>query len=402
MSRRIAVLVRRFPKLSETFILGEIAALADSGLDVRIISLRRPYDEPRQPEAANFADRVTYLNGWPRPAAIARFCRLLLRRPDVLRSLLREPVAILRSLISLVDTCRVAGIGHVHAHYIAETALIAELAGRLTGTSFSVSAHAKDIYQTDPESIAARISRASFVTTCTAYNHDYLVRLAGPDRNRILLSYHGINAEHFKPGLAMASESTPVIIAVGRFKEKKGFDLLIGSCARLVREGLRFRCQIIGYGDQQPILEGLISEHDLKDCVDLIPPLNHAQLVDRFQDATVCVLPCRETRDGDCDGIPNVLLEAMSCSVPVVSTTVSGIPEVIQSGVNGLLVEPDDIDALTRSIKRVLLDSGLRMSISLRGRETVREMFHWEKNVAVLSSLLSSLVATAPTETHAS
>lgn len=361
MSGEIAVLIRRFPKLSKTFILGEISNLTEMGLNLKIFSLQRPNAEIQQPGAALLLDRVTYIDEAPRAAALMQLLRALLRKPALLLVVLRAVCLTeirLAELAALIYICNAQGISHVHAHYISGPALLADLAAQLRDSSFSVSAHAKDIYLTDAQHIRERIDNASFVSTCTGHNHAYLAQLT--DRHtRLHLIYHGIDSKRFRPAEAPAAPTRPLIVAVGRYKEKKGFDLLIHACAILRETGMPLRCDIIGYGEQQTRLQNLIDAHRLQADVRLVPPVDHDQLADILRTAAICVLPCRQTADGDRDGIPNALLEAMACEVPIVSTTVSGIPEVVNSGSNGLLVEPDDAPALAASMQSILGDHAL-------------------------------------------
>ena len=389
----VAVLVRCFPKLSETFILGEIASLVDSGVDVRIISLNRPTGILQQPDAELFSNRVTYVEPAVGLQGLLATSRYLIRWLPRLSSLLRQ----LRqfklgfgTLCRLYEICEEQKVEHIHAHYISEPALLADLLGQIRGHSFSVSAHAKDIYLTDKVAIRSRLKNAAFVTTCTAHNQEFLSQQDGNIPSRVRLLYHGIDSDRFKPAAAQVDNRPPLLIGVGRYKRKKGFDLLINACAKLVSQGVPIRCEIIGYGDQQDELQRLIDANELAAHVSLTEPVTHHDLVGILQNAAVCVLPCRQTEDGDRDGIPNAMLEAMSCEIPIVSTTVSGIPEVIQSGTNGLLVDPDDVEALANAITRVLHDERLRQHIAENARRTVMDMFCWEANVAVLGQLLGS------------
>jgi len=388
---RIAVLVRQFPKLSETFIFGEIANLIDAGLDVQIISLKRPTESLLQPDANRFSDCVTYLDVKTGIAGMAelawRLGRSIFRLPSFVRQL-RELDATLGQLVALLRICDQQKINHLHAHYISEPALLADLVSQVRAATFSVSAHAKDIYLTRASELQARLNNAAFVTTCTAHNHHFLVQNAAHAAARIHLLYHGIDSTLFHPALRPSKGDRPMIIAIGRYKRKKGFDLLIAACAKLVSDGVLFRCEIVGYGSEKERLQELIVIHDLLDVVTLRGPVTHHELVGILQNAAVCVLPCRETEDGDRDGIPNAMLEAMSCEVPVVSTSVSGIPEVIESGKNGLLVKPNDIPALADAIRQVVSDERLGRRIGGGGRNTVAEMFCWTKNIQALIDML--------------
>ena len=398
MSRPIAVLVKRFPKLSETFILGEIAALVDFGLNIHVISLHRPNETLQQPGAMRFADRVTYIEP---VAGLRRFIALVmlfLRNPaGGLKTLmhLRESGVNMGQLGALIGLCEELDVGHLHAHYISGPALLADLTARACGITFSVSAHAKDIYLTDPCLVRERLHNAAFVSTCTAHNYRYLAGLSGSAAAKIHLVYHGIDSETFRPADIEVASQAPLLIAVGRYKEKKGFDLLISACASLLLEGVTLRCEIIGYGDQQSQLQQLITDKGLEEHVRLRTPVNHDDLVGILQNASLCVLPCRQTENGDRDGIPNAMLEAMSCAVPVVSTPVSGIPEVIRSGINGILVEPENPQALAQAIRSVLDDRKLRRKLADAGRDTVQEMFSWQSNMTVLGEMLDGTVANA-------
>jgi len=392
----VAVLVRRFPKLSETFILGEIASLVDAGVDVRIVSLNRPSDSLQQPDAERFSDRVTYVDQSTGLWALLRTIRYAVRwlpRVTALLRALRDSGASFRQFCSVFDICEQLDVLHIHAHYISEPALLADLVSSERGHSFSVSAHAKDIYLTDTAAIRERLRNAAFVTTCTAHNHSFLLQQTDSDTSRVHLLYHGIDSDRFTPAGGPAANLPPLLVGVGRYKRKKGFDLLIAACAKLISEGVPLRCEIIGYGDQGDHLQQLIAASGLGHHVTLKAPVTHPELVSILQNATVCVLPCRQTEDGDRDGIPNAMLEAMSCEIPVVSTMVSGIPEVIRSETNGLLVAPDDVDALVAAIKRVLDDDCLRSRLSESGRRTVKDMFCWQSNVAKLGELLGSAMA---------
>jgi glycosyltransferase involved in cell wall biosynthesis len=318
--------------------------------------------------------------------------RWLRRLPGMLREMRALGVSF-RQFCRVWEIARNSGVAHIHAHYISEPALIADLVSRLRKHSFSVSAHAKDIYLTDTLAIRERLKNAAFVTTCTAHNQHFLLQQTDSVPSRVHLLYHGIDSDRFKPAESQSTRQQPMLIGIGRYKRKKGFDLLVAACAKLVADGVPLHCEIIGYGSEEGSLQRLIAEHDLEDHVSLREPVNHQALVGILQDATVCVLPCRQTENGDRDGIPNAMLEAMSCEIPVVSTTVSGIPEVIESGTNGLLVAPEDVDALAGAIRRVLDDDGLRNRIAESGRRTVVDMFCWQSNISVLGDLLHAAIA---------
>jgi glycosyltransferase involved in cell wall biosynthesis len=391
MQRRVAILVKRFPKLSETFILGEITSLIDSGVDLVIFSIDRPNELKRQPEAQKLAADVRYLCsvGWSE--CVKKIMHSFFRHPIKTSKMLIAAVfngASLKSLLALLWACDAHRIDHIHAHYISMPALLSELVATINGASFSVSAHAKDIYTTDPKFISRRIAAAEFVATCTAYNAQFLRDLAPQCAERIHLIYHGVDVENFSPALHSLAQENPLILAIGRFKEKKGFDLLIDACSLLVKQGIRLRCEIVGYGDLKAQLAEQIRTSGVAHCVTLRDPVDHSELAAVLRRASVFVLPCRVPDDGDRDGIPNSILEAMACGIPVVSTTISGIPEVIEHGANGFLVAPDDAVKLADAIRDLLADTNLSLELGRMARRTVSSQFSWHHNIQALCDII--------------
>ena len=386
----IGILVRRFPKLSETFIVGELQELIRQGARLRILSMQRPTETMVQPAARFLQPLVRYFDqvaASVRDAELAKL-REQLQPPHapLARSLLQNDVS-LQQLGELIALTRRYRIRHIHAHYINGPATLADIVARACGGTFSVSAHAKDIYLTPADEIRARISRATFVTTCTEFNAAHLRAVAPDDTHRIKCIYHGIDSHRFRPGPKVSRE-TPLIVAIGRFRPKKGFDLLIDACAGLAQSGLAFQCRIVGYGEDANALEKRIAGHGLSPAVSLVAPMTQPQIIKLLQHASVFVMPCRVTSNGDRDGIPNALLEAMACGVPIVSTEVSGVPEVVNTECNGLLVPPEEPVALTSAIRRLLIDPGLAKRLGTAARASVLNRFNWQDNVRDLVSLL--------------
>jgi glycosyltransferase involved in cell wall biosynthesis len=386
------VLVKRFPKLSETFISGEIVSLLKHGHDVRVLSMWSPTEALRPAEPAELGGRVSYLDAVPRLVGALALARALLRRPGLVTRLVRlarEVPAGLAFLGALLERCERDGVRHIHCHYLTEPAALAAAAADALGATWSISAHAKDIYETAPSLVTERMAKAAFVVTCTRHNYDYLRGLAG-DEARVHLVYHGVDADFFAPEATAPTPSAKHIVSVGRFKEKKGFDVLIRACALLAARGESFECSIVGYGDQDERLRALIAELGLEARVRLCAPMRHAEVRELLRGAALFVMPCRVTASGDRDGIPNSMLEAMASGVPVVATPVSGIPEVIVDGVNGMLVEPENEHALSEAMGGVLADELLGRRLARAARGTVLERFAWWPNVRRLSELLTS------------
>ncbi|MBV9790941.1 MAG: glycosyltransferase, partial [Chloroflexi bacterium] len=268
----------------------------------------------------------------------------------------------------------------LHAHFIDRAATVALVASRLLRVPYSVTAHANDIY-VSPVLLPEKLGAASSVITCTGYNQAHLVKLgAGSFEDKVSCIYHGLDLHHYQPREAERS-GKPLLLSVGQLKEKKGLNYLIDACQRLRQRGYTFECRVVGAGPLRSQLETQIREAGLTDVVRLCGALPHAEVIEQLREASVFVLPCVLGTNGDRDGIPNALLEAMAMQLPVVSTPISGIPEVVADGVNGLLVQPADAEALASALARLLDDAALRCELGLQGRQTVVEQFDVEWNV---------------------
>ena len=395
----IGFLVKIYPKISETFILEELLGLERHGLRPHIFSMHQPTDAVSHEANGAVRAPVTYLP----PAGVSNtmpgvraHIALIVKRPwrylqALLFALRREEGGRVRAFFQagyLANRLSKAGIRHLHAHFASEPAGVAELVSKLAGISYSISAHAKDIYLSSPGSLRRKINGARFTVTCTEYNRKHLVGIATPEAT-VLRMYHGIDLDRFQRGpVAERAIGVPLLLSVGRLREKKGFATLIEACRLLRDAGTVVRCKIVGYGEEHDGLAGLISRHGLKEVVQLAGKMTQAELIDLYRNATVFALPCQVASDGDRDGIPNVLLEAMAMELAVVSTNVSGIPEVIQNGINGLLVRPGDAAALAVAIGRLLDDPALRRRLGEAGRHTVATRFCSEDNLQTVRQLL--------------
>lgn len=399
----IGVLLKIYPKISETFVLGEIFGLEQRGLKLRIFSLRRPTDAISNAQVQSVRAPLTYV---PLPeqgggAAILRaHVELALRFPlryakALLFCLRRDEGGRWRDFLQagcLARELRAQRIVHLHAHFASEPAGIAELVQRLVGIPYSISAHAKDIYLSRPEALRRKMQGARFTVTCTQYNQRYLHQIAG--EAAISCMYHGVDLDRFRPasGRRCQDQDTPLVLSVGRLREKKGFDVLIEACALLRGRGVALRCEIVGYGEEEARLRALIAARGVGACVTLTGKMTQDQVIERYARAAVFVLPCRVAQDGDRDGIPNVLLEAMAMALATVSTRVSGIPEVIEHGVNGLLVPPMDASALAEALQLVLRDPAYAAELGAAARHTMASSFCRDRNLEQVHALLRAAV----------
>ena len=398
--RTLGFLLKTYPKLSETFILEEILSLERLGLKLHLFSLQAPTDEVAHQTVQNVQAPVTYI-----PAVASR--QLLKLLSAQLNLLMRSPLRYGKALVFALqraESGRISdflqagwlatrlnqlGIQHLHAHFINRPAGIAELVERLSAQSYSISAHAKDIYLSDPSVLHRKIARACFTVTCTEYNRLFLSITAGLAKP-IFRLYHGIDAERFRPHSEPPKTTPPLLLSIGRLREKKGFPTLISGCAQLKQAGLAVRCQIVGYGPERERLQQQIDESGLRGQVELLGKLTQDQVIKLYRQASAFVLPCQVGKDGDRDGIPNVLLEAMAMQLPVISTTVSGIPEVLQHERNGLLVPPQNPASLAAAVQRVLSDGRLAQRLGRTARQTVLRQFDNDINLQKLQSLLAN------------
>lgn len=392
----LGLLVKIFPKLSETFILEEILGLERMGVPLRLYALAAPTDAIMHPAAASVRAPLTLvpdsLRGRKREFA-QRHLRLFTHAPmDYLSAFAAACARGRRGLHDflmagwLAQQLRNDGIGHLHTHFISSPADIAELVAQITGLPFSISAHAKDIYLSAPTDLKRKLEAASFTVTCTQFNRDTLASIA-PNAS-VHRMYHGVDRDQFRPRKTAPSDAPPLILSVGRLREKKGLDTLIDACRILYDRGQIFRCEIIGYGEECDRLQARIAQHGLGEYVQLMGALSRAYVIEAYARAAVYVQPSRIAADGDRDGIPNVLLEAMAMSLPVVASKVSGIPELIEHQVNGLLVEADRAELLADAIIDLFHQPAICATLGAQARATVAQSFDNDRNLTLLCQLL--------------
>jgi glycosyltransferase involved in cell wall biosynthesis len=392
----LGLLVNTWPKLSETFILEEVLGLERQGVNLRLYALGEPTDEITHGALSRVRSPLVRVPAaLPRSALIDRHARMALAAPMRYGQALLD--AGVRGAAGRQDFLRAGwlaaqlkldGVAHLHTHFISQPADIAQAASRMSGIPFSISAHAKDIYLSDAADLRRKLRAAQFTVTCTEANRSALAAIA-PQAD-VHLMYHGIDHGIFHPSrrVAAAPGEPPLILAVGRLRAKKGLDTLIDACRLLHERGQRVRCDIVGYGQEHDALAHRIENAGLGRHVRLAGKLAREQVIERYARAAVFVQPSRIGADGDRDGIPNVLLEAMAMGLPVVASRVSGIPEVVRDGVNGLLVEADAPLALAEAIERALLYPAHSAAMGLAARRTVAEGFDNDVNLRVLLRLL--------------
>ncbi len=394
----VAYIVKRYPRLTETFILNEILAMERLGADLHIVSLLPLQPPPHHPMVAEIAARIhaPIAEGRAKWAIFARAHGTVIAHAPH-RYLWALASACLRSVLSptpptvwkqfnravfVAATCQRHGIRHIHAHFANAPTAVARFASQLAGIPFSFTAHAKDLYLTPRRAIQRRAHKATFIATCTSYNVSYLKELLGNNTDKIQLVYHGVDLGLFgaRSGAttidAARTGAPPLILSVGRLVPKKGFDDLIAACSLLHKSGVDFRCRIVGEGPLRGALQDQIAASGLTGIVTLEGSMTHAMLIALYGRADLFALAPRIAEDGDRDGIPNVITEAMASGVPVVSTDVSGIPEMVRNEQTGLLTPPHDPPALAMAMRSLLRDRPKAERLAAAGRGLLEQDFN--------------------------
>ena len=401
---RLGYLVKAFPRVSETFIINEVIELERQGFDLRIYSMINPPDPIRHRLVDQVRSRTTYL---PNPLwrslgrVIADHAWLLGRSP---RAYLSTAFRVLTSRnLDLIERFGQApclaralqrdGVTHLHAGFVHSPGSLAWLVSLMSAMPFSLATHAKDLYHSPPALLRQKLAAAQVVFTCTRANVAHLESLSvGPAPLRVRHAYHGTALDRFQFGPCERS-SPPVVLAVARLVEKKGIEDLICACALLRDRRCRFSCHVVGSGQLRESLTQVIRQLDLDGTVTLEGPLDQDEVLAWYRRATVLALPCLVTGDGDRDGIPNVLVEAAACGLPIVTTPVSGIPELIEDGRSGLLVPPREPQALALALEKMLQSAGLRAALRANARAKVEEVFDVRQNARAIGQELCRVMA---------
>ncbi|HXR57967.1 MAG TPA: glycosyltransferase family 4 protein [Burkholderiales bacterium] len=400
-SGRVAFVLKGYPRLSETFIAQEIAALERRGLEILIVSLRHPTDPRRHPVHDEIRAEVLYLpeyllreplrvlRAWLRQRKTPRYKSA---RNLWLRDLARDPTPnrIRRFGQALVLGAELpADVRHLHAHFLHTPASVTRYAAMLKGLAWTGSAHAKDIWTTPEWEKREKLASCEWLVTCTAANEAHLSALA--PAGRVELVYHGLDLSRFsfveKNKIENKGENPaqPVnILSIGRLVEKKGTDLLLDALALLPRE-LHWRLLHAGGGPLKSRLERRARALGLADRIEWRGALAQDDILALYRSADLFALASRVASDGDRDGLPNVLAEAQSQGLACVATSVSAIPELIEDGKTGLLVPPESPQALARSLEALIRDPALRQRLGDAGRLRVNSRFGLEANLQRLS-----------------
>lgn len=395
---RIAYVVKRYPRFSETFIVNEILAHEAAGTEVSIFSLYAPNDTHFQDAISRVRASVTYLTAdglrgidlWNAIEGVASELPVIWRSMDRARGC--DARTVYQGVLLAREIVR-RGITHVHAHFATSASEVAMLAAAWARVPFTVTAHAKDIYH---ESVSIPrlqhvLGLAHGVVTVSDFNVEYLTDTVGIERHRIARIYNGLDLGHFAYRAPVAR--SPRIIAVGRMVAKKGLDDLVRACALLRDRGVTFECVLVGGGTEETPVRRLISEHRLEQYITLPGPLPQHRVIEEVQRAAVFAAPSIVAGDGDRDGLPTVLLESMALGTPVISTDIVGIPEVVRHDDTGLLVPEHNPASLADALQTLLESPALQLRLARNARALIEREFDVRQNTETLRTLFGQAPA---------
>ncbi|MEC5271998.1 glycosyltransferase [Caldifermentibacillus hisashii] len=406
--KKIIYIVSVFPSTSATFVLNEMLRLKERGYQVTILSLRHPVNEVIQTGTENFKS-IYYLP------------HIKQRKKDIFKLLsknmqffISHPVMYIKNLFNackfksskmlydffravyIVPMINSLNIKHVHAQFAHGPTNIAYFIKQLTNQKYSFTCHAVDLFvQNTPRILEEKIKNSEFVATISSFNVNFIEeRLL--DKNlieKVNVVRCGIDLEKITPNNNNSNARNVVkILSIGRFVEKKGFVYLVDALYKLKVRGLSFNCQLIGDGTLFNEIKKKIKELKLTNDIELLGKLDSKKIGEYLSDSDIFVLPCITAKDGDMDGIPVSIMEAMAYKVPVISTRISGIPELIINGESGLLVEEKDSEMLAEALEKLILNKRLRLILGKSGRRKIEEEYNLDQNVNKLIELFERVV----------
>ncbi len=384
---RVGYVLKVYPRLSQTFIVNEILAHEAAGLELAIFSLRQCTEEHLHEALSRVRAPVTYLpygeinadQFWAELRAAAA------QLPDFWAKLegeRAENAGDVYQALLLAKAARNQGLTHLHAHFGNAATTVARLAACFAGIPYSFTAHARDIFHEKvvAEQLERKLNEAQSVITVSEFNLKYLHSSFRGSVAKVRRVYNGLDLERF--AYRAPDSRAPVIISVGRLIEKKGFQDLINACSVLKTRGRPFRCLIVGSGELQGTLAAQIAQLGLAEEVEMLGARSQEEVMRLVQQAAVFAAPCVIGGDGDRDGLPTVLLEAMALGTPCISTAVTGIPEIVRHEDTGLIVPQRNAQALADALERLLDEPSLRVCFAANARRLIESEFDIHHNAA--------------------
>ena len=396
---RVAYVMSRFPKLTETFILAEFLAVRRQGIDVRVHPLLRERTDVVHPDAVPVVAEATFLpflsasilrsnlrEVRTRPARYLRTFAAVLRGTWGSLNFTVGALGIFPKVVHMASQLRDAGVDHVHCHFATHPAVAGFVVRRLTGIPFSFTAHGSDLH-VDRHMLPQKVAEAAFVVAISEYNRQLILdECPGTDPEKVVVVHCGVDVSVFRPRTAPRAGGPFNVVCIGTLHEVKGQRHLIEACALAIGRGVDLRCVLVGDGEDRAALEARVAELGIGHAVSLAGALPRDEVLRIVADADVVVAPSVPTAQGKREGIPVVLMEAMACGLPVVASDLSGIPELVTDGADGVLVPPGDATALADALVLLAADAGLRERLGSEGRRTVVERFNVDRSAEQLAA----------------
>jgi colanic acid/amylovoran biosynthesis glycosyltransferase len=404
---KVAYIMSRFPHLPETFILREMIEMENLGWEICLYPLVLQEQSVTHPAVKKFEQRahsLPFISGpilsanlsalFHHPGLYFRLLGTIIKENSSSAKFLVRALAVFPKCVLMARMMQKEGIQHIHAHYATHPALAAWIINQLTSIPYSVTAHAHDIYVEKPM-LGTKLRNSAFVVAISEFNKKYLIDYLGEwIRSKIHVIHCGVQLEDYENRSENPSDKIFQILNIGSLQPYKGQKYLIYACAKLIQDGIPIHCSIIGGGELFTELSAQINLLGLESTVELMGARTQDEIAKLLPKADCYVQPSIVTANGKMEGIPVSLMEAMACSVPVIATSISGVPELVQDQVTGLLVPPDNVDALVLAIKSIYKDTLSRKRMTKRGRELVKQQFSLSKNVIELSELLKTSLET--------
>lgn len=405
-SLRVAYILHRFPHLTETFIMREMYWIRQHDVEVQIYSLLNPRPSPVHQQAMELLPCVHYSPFFSWEVLRAQIGslqrspgRYFLALAKTIWQTYREPGVLLRALAIFPKSVHFARqmeelhVDHVHAHFAWLEGIAAGIVSDLTGITFTIHPHAFGLFGRNQRDVRSELENATQVVTISEYHREYIAALCPHiDLDAIKVVHCGLDTSQFRSTPSDSAGGPVRILAVGSLIEKKGHEYLIDACALLAERGLSFECDIVGWGPLHGTLQARIDRHGLHDTVRLLGALEQARVLELYQSANVFALPCVVAQGGDRDGIPVALMEAMACELPVITTPVAGIPELVLDGETGLFVEEREALSLANALERLIADETMRVQLGRQARQRILEGFQIQHNTAKLAGLFRKVV----------
>ncbi len=401
---KVAYIMSRFPKITETFILYEILAVQKQGVPVELYPLQRERTSVMHPEARPLVEAAHFLPliAWPiirshlhylrtRPRAYVKALWDHLRATWGSKRYFFGALAFFPKTVRFAHMMEAAGIEHIHAHFASHPAAAAFVIHRLTGIPYSFTAHGSDLHR-DRHMLCQKTAEAAFVVTISNFNRDIFVQACGDwVRDKVHVLHSGVDTEAFQPLDADRPPGQPfTILCIGTLHEVKGHTHLIEACRLLRERNIDFSCHFVGDGPDHAALTIQVASAGLSDHIHFEGRLTRQDVIAMLRRADVVVAPSVPSRDNRREGIPVVLMEAMSSGVPVIASDLSGIPELVEHEVSGLLVSPGDPAAIASAIERLARDPALRRRLGQGGRDKVQREFDLDTNASLLVKHIQS------------